>query len=212
MNSRLAFKTSVGRLNPTTQQTASSIRRYLKPDFRCPRCKRRSSWATAKTRYLKRCPRLEPAPNPLSLPLLPLLRPSILSLVTGDIKMPLGKKKSAVVPHITYPGLGVNVSALAPAAPGHLAVAARSPVSARSSFDTQLVPREVLGKTLRAESPLIQLRHVTELYPKSTVMTAGKPYTAWVITYPNTTEVGMGPVPASDSGCKFVGIMDASTG
>ena len=30
-------------------------RRYLQPDFRCLCCKRRSSWASARTRYLQRC-------------------------------------------------------------------------------------------------------------------------------------------------------------
>ena len=35
----------------------ASNRRYLKPDFRCLRCKRGRPWASARTRYLKHCPR-----------------------------------------------------------------------------------------------------------------------------------------------------------
>jgi hypothetical protein len=33
----------------------SPSRRYLQPDFRCLCCKRRSSWASARTRYLQCC-------------------------------------------------------------------------------------------------------------------------------------------------------------
>ena len=135
------------------------------------------------------------------------------SSVVDHIKVPPGDRKPAVVPHITYPGMGVNVSALAPTtSPVRLAATAGSSVNARSSFDRQLVPQMVLGKTLSTQTPLVQLRSVTELYPKSPDVSVGKPYTAWVITYSNTTEVGLGPVPVKDSGCQFVGIMDASTG
>jgi hypothetical protein len=44
-----------------------SSRRYLEPDFRCLRCKRRRSRASARTSYLEHCQRRELARNPLSL-------------------------------------------------------------------------------------------------------------------------------------------------
>ena len=56
--------------SPVDNRTPS--RRYLQPGFGCLRCKRGGSWASARTRYLQRCPRCSrcnsrrcPLPGPL---------------------------------------------------------------------------------------------------------------------------------------------------
>lgn len=133
-------------------------------------------------------------------------------------QVPPEKKRPAVVPKITYPGVGVDISKKAPPVTGPVAADAISAASALSSFKKQPVPREVLGSLLSSQSAVVELRRVTELYPVSPDVKARQPYTAWVITYSNTTEPIVGP-PANSSkiasggkNCGFVGIMDASTG
>lgn len=124
-----------------------------------------------------------------------------------------GKRRPAVVPKITYPDVGINVSASAPASPGRLASAASSPASVLSSFRRQIAPQHVLGSILSSQTPVTSLRVVTELYPTSPDVTARMPYTAWVVTYRNTPCLLLGRSKGgSFPGCKFVGIMDASTG
>jgi hypothetical protein len=123
------------------------------------------------------------------------------------------KAGPAVVSNITYPAEGVDVSAGPPSSPGPLAADASSPSTVLASFVTQGVPKNVVGSLLSSQTPEIDLRTVTEEYPVSPGVTAGTPYTAWVVTYTNTSPIVLGPSSAtSTSGCTFVGIMDGSTG
>lgn len=119
----------------------------------------------------------------------------------------------AVVPDVTYPAEGINVSATAPSSPGPLAPVASSPSTVLSSFRSQPVPQNVLGSTLSTQTPAIDLRTVTELHLVSSDVTAGTPFTAWVVTYTNTSSPVIGPSDVNSvSGCTSVGIMDSSTG
>jgi hypothetical protein len=123
------------------------------------------------------------------------------------------KSGPVVVPKITYPAEGINVSASAPASPGRLAPPASSPKSVLTSLKQQIVLRHVLGAALAKDTPVVSLRVVTERNPESPLVTAGRPYVAWVVTYRNTSCLVLGPSKArSFPGCKFVGIMDASAG
>ncbi len=122
------------------------------------------------------------------------------------------KSGPAVVSNITYPAEGVDVSAGPPSSPGSLAAGASSPGTVLASFVTQGVPKNVLGSLLSSQTPEIDLRTVTEEYPASPDVTAGTPYTAWVVTYKNTSPIVLGPSSATSTpGCTFVGIMDGST-
>lgn len=123
------------------------------------------------------------------------------------------KEGQAVVPDVTYPAEGINVSAAAPSSPGPLAPAASSPAAVLSSLENQPVPQAVLGSALSAQTPAIDLRTVTELHPVSAAVTAGTPFTAWVVTYTNTSSPVLGPGSiTSVSGCTSVAVMVASTG
>ena len=81
----------------------------------------------------------------------------------GDSAAVPGKGGPAVVPKITYPAEGVDVSASAPSSPGHLASPASSPKTALTSFRRQVAPQHVLGSILTSQAPIINLRVVTEL-------------------------------------------------
>jgi hypothetical protein len=123
------------------------------------------------------------------------------------------KPGQAVVPDVTYPAEGINVSAAAPSSPGPLAPAASSPAAVLSSLESQPVPQAVLGSALSAQTPAIDLRTVTELHPVSVRVPAGTPFTAWVVTYTNTSSQVLGPGNATSvSGCTSVAVMVASTG
>jgi hypothetical protein len=105
------------------------------------------------------------------------------------------------------------VSAAAPFSPGPLAPTASSPAAVLSSFESQPVPQAVLGAALSAQIPTIDLRTVKELHPLSAAIKAGVPFTAWVVTYANTSSPVLGPSNVtSASGCKSVAVMIASTG
>lgn len=131
----------------------------------------------------------------------------------SDSGVPHGKQHAAVVPKITYPAVGVNVLASVPAPPAHLPSAASSKANVLSSFKGQAVPQNVLGSILSSQTPNINLQMVTELYPTSRDVTTHVPYMAWVVIYRNTPCLLLGRTKVkSFPGCKFVGIMDASTG
>ena len=126
---------------------------------------------------------------------------------------PPAKTGQAVVPDITYPAEGINVSAAAPASPGPPAPAASSPAAVLSSLESQPVPQAVLGSALSAQIPAVRLRTVTERHPASAAVKAGIPFTAWVVTYANTSSPVLGPGNVTSvSGCTFVAVMVASAG
>jgi len=122
------------------------------------------------------------------------------------------KARQAVIPDVTYPAEGIDVSATAPFSPGPLAPTASSPATVLSSFESQPVPQAVLGAALSAQIPAIDLRTVKELHPLSAAIKAGVPFTAWVVTYANTSSPVLGPSVTSVSGCTSVAVMVASTG
>ena len=123
------------------------------------------------------------------------------------------KARQAVIPDVTYPAEGIDVSAAAPFSPGPLASTASSPAAVLSSFESQPVPQAVLGAALSAQIPAIDLRTVKELHPLSAAVKAGVPFTAWVVTYANTSSPVLGPSNVTSvSGCTSVAVMVASTG
>ena len=123
------------------------------------------------------------------------------------------KDSPAVLPNVTYPAEGVDISAGAPSSPGHLAAAASSPRRVLWSFRRQQVPLGLPGETVSRRIPAINLRTVTEIHPVSLALTAGTPFTAWVLTYRNTSSPVFGHSKARNaSGCTSIAIMDASAG
>lgn len=123
------------------------------------------------------------------------------------------KARPAMVPDITYPAEGIDVSAAAPSSPGPLAPTGSSPAAVLSSLESQPVPQAVLGSALSAQIPAIRLRTVTERHPSSAAVKAGIPFTAWVVTYANTSSPVLGPGNVTSvSGCTSVAVMVASTG
>jgi hypothetical protein len=121
-----------------------------------------------------------------------------------------------VVPNFTYPAEGIDVSNAAPASHGQLAAVAHSPSTVLASLRSQPVPQNILGAILRTQTPATDLRTVTEFHPISSDVTAGTPFTAWVVVYTNTTAPVLGHSRNGKvrtvSGCTSVAIMDASTG
>jgi hypothetical protein len=123
-----------------------------------------------------------------------------------------GKAGSATLPRVTYPGLGINVSARPPAAPGKLAADAVSPAAVLAAFKAQpdagLVRPEV-----RTQRPAIMLRTITELRPTARGVRPRVPYPGWVVSYRRVRLVSYGLGSFSKNfRDTFVAIMDAATG
>ena len=123
-----------------------------------------------------------------------------------------GKARPAVLPHVTYPGVGINVSATPPAAPGALAADAVSPAAVLAAFMAQ-PDASLVGSALRTERPAIMLKTITELQPTAPGVRPDVPYTGWVVIYRHVQLVsyGLRPFPNGTRGT-FVAILDANTG
>jgi hypothetical protein len=120
--------------------------------------------------------------------------------------------RSAAPPQVTYPGVGINVSARPPAAPGKLAADAISPGAVLAAFKTQ-ENASLVGPLLHTERPAIVLRTITELHPAARGVRPHVPYAGWVVTYRHVRLVsyGLKSFPRNTRGT-FVAIMDAATG
>jgi len=136
------------------------------------------------------------------------------SPVPGDRGIPAleGKAGSAILPRVTYPSLGINVSDRPPAAPGKLAADAVSPSVVLVAFKAQ-PDASLVGSALSTERPVIMLRTITELHPTTVGVRAPIPYTGWLVIYRHVQLVsyGLRPFPKNARGT-FVAIMDAATG
>jgi hypothetical protein len=88
------------------------------------------------------------------------------SPVPGDIGSTVlaGKTRAAVLPDVTYPSFGINVSARPPAAPGALAADAVSAAAVLAAFKVE-GHASLVGMALGTERPVIMLRTITELHP-----------------------------------------------
>jgi hypothetical protein len=122
------------------------------------------------------------------------------------------KAGPATLPQVTYPSLGINVSAGPPAAPGKLAADASSPGAVLAAFKAQ-GDASLVGSALATERPAIALRTITELHPTAPGVRSHVPYPGWVVTYRHIRLVSYGlcPFPRNAQGT-FVAIMDAATG
>jgi len=123
-----------------------------------------------------------------------------------------GKARAAVLPQVTYPSFGINVSAGPPAAPGALAADAVSPAAVLAAFKAQ-GDASLVGSAPDAERPVVILRTITELHPTVPGVRARVPYPGWVVIYRHVRLVSYGPrpLPTSTRGT-FVAILDAATG
>jgi hypothetical protein len=123
-----------------------------------------------------------------------------------------GKTRAAVLPHVTYPSFGVNVSARPPAVPGALAADAVSAAAVLAAFKVE-GHASLVGRALGTERPVIMLRTITELHPTAPGVRPGVPYPGWVVIYRHVRLVSYGPrpFPKSTRGT-FVAILDAATG
>ena len=129
-----------------------------------------------------------------------------------DIPALEGKTGSVILPRVTYPGLGINVSARPPTAPGKLAADAVSPAAVLTAFKAQ--PNASLVRPeLRTERPAIMLRTITELHPTARGVWPRVPYPGWAVIYRHVRLVsyGLGSFSKNFRGT-FVAIMDAATG
>lgn len=136
------------------------------------------------------------------------------SPVPGDTVSPAsgGKARRVVLPDMTYPSFGVNVSAGAPAAHRPLAADAASPAAVLAAFKVQ-GDASLVGSALGREQPVILLRTITELHPTAPGVRPHVPYTGWVVIYRHVGLVsyGLRPFPKHARGT-FVAILDAATG
>lgn len=140
--------------------------------------------------------------------------PGIQAAAPGSRGIPAleGKTGSVILPRVTYPGLGINVSARPPAAPGKLAADAVSPAAVLAAFKAQ-PDASLVGPELRTERPAIMLRTITELHPTARGVRPRVPYPGWVVIYRHVRLVcyGLGSCSKNFRGT-FVAIMDAATG
>ncbi|HEX9352508.1 MAG TPA: hypothetical protein VF933_01620 [Streptosporangiaceae bacterium] len=140
--------------------------------------------------------------------------PGIDSPVPGgrDITSPGGMAGSATLPQVTYPSLGINVSARPPASPGKFAADAVSPGVVLAAFKSQ-EDASLVGTPLSTERPAIMLRTITELHPTAPGVRPHVPYTGWVVIYRHVQLVSYGLRPFSKNARgTFVAIMDTATG
>ena len=121
-----------------------------------------------------------------------------------------GKAGSVVLPRVTHPPLGINVSARPPAAPGKLAADAVSSAVVLATFRAQ-PDASLVGSALRTERPAIMLRTITELHPAMRGVRPHVPYPGWVVIYRHVPLVSYGLHTVQQRGT-FVAIMDAATG
>jgi hypothetical protein len=123
-----------------------------------------------------------------------------------------GRTGRATLPRVTYPDLGINVSARPPAAPGKLAADAVSPAAVLAAFKAQ-ADASLVDPELRSERPAIMLRTITELHPTARGVRPRVPYPGWVVTYRHVRLVcyGLGSCSKNFRGT-FVAIMDAAAG
>jgi hypothetical protein len=123
-----------------------------------------------------------------------------------------GKDSAAVLPHVTYPSFGINVSARPPAAPTALAADAVSAPAVLAAFKAQ-GDASLVGTALGTERPAIMMRTITELHPTAPGVRPGVPYTGWVVIYRHVGLVSYGPRPfPKTTRGTFVAILDAMTG
>lgn len=149
-----------------------------------------------------------------SRPVAPGAGPGIHSAASGnrDVIAAGGMGESAILPRVTYPGLGINVSAGPPAAPGELAADAVSPGAVLAAFKAQ-PDASLVGSALRTERPAIMLRTITELHPTARGVRPHVPYPGWVVIYRHVRLVSYGLFSFSKNfRGTFVAIMDAATG
>jgi hypothetical protein len=136
------------------------------------------------------------------------------SPVPGDSgSTALGSKvRPAVLPHVTYPSFGINVSARPPAAPGTLAADPVSRAAVLAAFEAQ-GDASLVGSALGTERPIIMLRTITELHPTAPGVRPRVPYTGWVVIYRHVRVVsyGLRSFPKNTRGT-FVTILDAASG
>jgi hypothetical protein len=141
-------------------------------------------------------------------------RPGIRAAAPGGRGIPAleGKTGSVSLPRVTYPDLGINVSARPPAAPGKLAADAVSPAAVLAAFKAQ-PDASLVRPALRTERPAIMLRTITELHPTTRGVRPHVPYPGWVVIYRHVRLVsyGLGSFSKKFRGT-FVAIMDAATG
>jgi len=129
-----------------------------------------------------------------------------------DITSPRGMAGSATLPQVTYPSVGITISARPPAAPAKFATDAVSPGAVLAAFEAQ-GHASLVGSALRTERPAIMLRTITELYPTAPRVRPHVSYTGWVIIYRHVQLVSYGPRPFPEHARgTFVAIMDAATG
>jgi hypothetical protein len=129
-----------------------------------------------------------------------------------DIASAGGMAGSAILPQVTYPSMGINVSARPPAAPGKLAADAVSPGVVLAAFKAQ-EDASLVGSALRTERPAIMLRAITELHPTARGVPPRAPYPGWVVIYRHVRLVSYGLHSFSKNAREtFVAIMDAATG
>jgi len=136
------------------------------------------------------------------------------SPVTGDRGSTVlgGKARAAVLPQVTYPSFGINVSAGRPAAPGALAADAVSPGAVLAAFKAQ-GHASLVGSALGTERPVIMLRTITELHPTAPGVRPHVQYTGWGVIYRHVKLVSYGPRPLQkNTRGTFVAILDAATG
>ena len=120
--------------------------------------------------------------------------------------------ESGILPRVTHPGLGINVSAGPPAAPRDLAADAVSPGAVLTAFKAQ-PDASLVGSALRTERPAIMLRTITELHPTARGVRPHVPYPGWVVIYHHVRLVSYGLHSFSKNfRGTFVAIMDAATG
>jgi hypothetical protein len=140
--------------------------------------------------------------------------PSIQAAAPGGRGLPAleGKPGSVILPRMTYPGLGINVSVRPPAAPGKLAADAVSPAAVLAAFKAQ-PDASLVRPAVRTEPPAIMLRTITELHQTARGGRPRVPYPGWVVIYRHVQLVsyGLGSFSTNFAGT-FVAIMDAATG
>jgi hypothetical protein len=140
--------------------------------------------------------------------------PGIHAAASGGRDIPAleGKTGSVILPRVTYPDLGINVSARPLAAPGKLAADAGLPAAVLAAFKAQ-PDASLVRPALRSERPAIMLRTITELHPTARGVRPHVPYPGWVVTYRHVRLVsyGLGSFSKNFRGT-FVAIMDAATG
>lgn len=109
----------------------------------------------------------------------------------GGLSAREGKAGPAALPRVTYPSLGINVSARPPAVPAKLAADAVSPAAVLAAFKAQ-PDASIVRPTLGTERAAIMLRTITELHPTARGLRPRVPYPGWVVIYRHVRLVSYG--------------------